>query len=112
MNIIENGYYAYFEHDGCQYFADVSKLKSNDDETECLIFLAKNKQVVEWRKDNHAFILGDRSLARLVRWRDDGSSYQPDGKGWKYAVLSVGDMYVENTEYIPLANLHFIPEAL
>ena len=77
-----------------------------------LIGYFKAQQVVEWRKDNHAFILGDRSLARLVRWRDDGSSYQPDGKGWKYAVLSVGDMYVENTEYIPLANLHFIPEAL
>jgi len=43
----------------------------------------KAQQVVEWRKDNHALILGDRSLARLVRWRDEGISYQPDGKGWK-----------------------------
>lgn len=56
MNIIEkgynpktDGYYAFFEHNGNEYFADLCYLKYDiDNETECMIFAAKDKQVTSW----------------------------------------------------------------
>lgn len=56
MNIIEkgynprtDGYYAFFEHNGSEYYADLCLLPySIDDDTECMIFASKDKQVTSW----------------------------------------------------------------
>ena len=44
-----DGYYAFFEHKGGEYYADLCYLRySIDNETECMIFAAKDKQVTSW----------------------------------------------------------------
>lgn len=54
MNIIEKGYnprtggyYAFFEHDGYEFYADLSY--TFDAAEECMIFASKDKQVTSWR---------------------------------------------------------------
>lgn len=57
MKVIESGYnpqtcgvYAFFEHNGNEYYADLCVLAYDlDGQTECMIFEAKDKQVTSWR---------------------------------------------------------------
>ena len=56
MNIIESGYnpwtggyYAFFEHEGRQYYADLCFLQYNiDSDSECMIFHSAEKLVIDW----------------------------------------------------------------
>lgn len=56
MNIIESGFnpqtsgvYAFFEHNVNEYYADLCLLSyCYDNETECMIFASKDKQVTNW----------------------------------------------------------------
>lgn len=54
MKVIESGanpttggYYAFFEHDGYEFYADLCI--TFDAGNECMIFSAKDKQVTSWR---------------------------------------------------------------
>lgn len=57
MKVIESGYnqrtggyYAFFEHDGNEYYADLCYLPcAIDFGTECMIFASEDKQVTSWR---------------------------------------------------------------
>lgn len=42
------GYYAFFNHDGCQYYASLCLVPEGYN--ECMIFLPENKQVVSWHE--------------------------------------------------------------
>ena len=55
MNIIEkgynprtDGYYAFFEHNGYEFYADLCL--TWDAGNECMIFASKDKQVTSWRE--------------------------------------------------------------
>lgn len=40
------GYYAFFEHEGSEFYADLCF--TYDQGNECMIFLSSNKQVTSW----------------------------------------------------------------
>lgn len=55
MKVIESGYnpktggyYAFFEHNGYEFYADLCY--TFDAAEECMIFLSNNKQVTSWRE--------------------------------------------------------------
>ena len=56
MKVIESGYnqrtggyYAFFEHNGAEYYADLCYIPGAIDfVTECMIFASKDKQVTNW----------------------------------------------------------------
>jgi len=70
-----------------------------------IIVKEKDSNHLKCRKDKNCCIL---RKARLVRWLEPIQGGKPKQK---VAILSPGDMYVENTEYIPLAEILALPKA-
>ena len=56
-----------------------------------------------WRKDKGACILSEARLIRWLKTEDYGETKT------MITILRPGDMYVENTDYIPLAELLLLP---
>lgn len=49
INPLTGGYYAFFEHNGKEYYADLCYLPcAIDFGTECMIFASEDKQVTSW----------------------------------------------------------------
>ena len=57
-----------------------------------------------WRKDKGSCILTE---ARLIRWLKPAEYDEPK---MMITILRPGDMYIENTDYIPLAELLLLPQ--
>lgn len=47
INPQTGGYYAFFNHDGFEFYADLSLVPEGF--SECMIFHSENKQVTSWR---------------------------------------------------------------
>ena len=57
------------------------------------------KAELKWKKDESACILTE---SRLIRWYESNGTLH-------HKLLSAGDMYVEETEYITIADLDKLP---
>lgn len=50
VNPYTGGYYAFFNHDGFEFYADLCLVPEGLGFTECIIFHSENKQVTSWRE--------------------------------------------------------------
>lgn len=66
-NPMTGGYYAFFEHDGFEFYADLCLVPEGYN--ECMIFLSENEQVVSWHElyCKHGIPVTKEALKKCIR---------------------------------------------